>query len=70
MIAFCFLTLWPEPPTTSKGPLGPTAPPPWTAGVMLLCIEAAIDGCVKVHGQIVAEFLTMSWSARMHWRSF
>jgi hypothetical protein len=45
-----------------KASLGPAAPPPWTAGVMLLCIEAAIDLCVKVHGGIVAELLTDAWS--------
>jgi hypothetical protein len=29
---------------------------------MLVCIEAAIDGCVKVYGKIRAAFLTNFWS--------
>jgi len=32
---------------------------------MLLCIEAAIDGCVKVYGRIRAAFLTIFWSNRL-----
>jgi hypothetical protein len=56
-IAFCFLTLWFRDKTwVTPCPGGTSA---WMADVMLVCIEAAIDGCVKLYGQTEAARLTV-----------
>jgi len=46
------------PVSPGLSPGAPSGTSALTAGVMLVCIEAAIDRCVKRYGEITAAFLT------------
>jgi hypothetical protein len=53
------MPLFPDPVAGGRLLLPPRGTAAFVAAVMLISIEAAIDGCVKRHGRIVAAILTV-----------